>query len=77
MVKYIVTNMQFDEEDEKLFEASDDSAAIEWFRQHYEMYTDDGGWKLTRIDTPDNILATTEYKDNPIDKPFVNYLNYG
>jgi hypothetical protein len=74
MVKYVIMNMVFSDETTKTFEAVDDRAAIVYFRKHYEMYTDDGGWRLSREDTPLDTLATTEGDENETE--IVSYLNY-
>jgi hypothetical protein len=75
MPTYVVRNrVEIFKRHPREFEALDDIKAIREFRMRYTMYTDDGGWNLTRADDPSKVLASTE--DGWADKPVVSYLNY-
>jgi hypothetical protein len=75
MNTYVIANMVFSDEKSVEFTAPDDQKAIAYFKQEYEMGTDDGGWSLSRKDAPEICLADTEGGPEK-KKAIISYLDY-
>lgn len=75
MPTYLIKNRVFEDIKNRTLEAENDGEAIKIFKRKYRRCTDDGGWRLTLADRPDEILDSTESSDME-KETMENYMTY-